>query len=545
MTEQTGIAGTRRTPAHEGTLTALLDAAVRDHPDAVAVRERRRRVDYAELERISNCVATALTGPGPLAGHRVGVWLNKSVESVAALHAVLRCGAAYVPVDPTAPPRRAAAVLADSGASWLITSPERARSLRSRAPRVADGLSVLSVGADDTGAPAAGADATWEEALTRYAGAPPVRVPVAPDDIAYLLYTSGSTGTPKGVVLTHAAARAFVDWAAAEFALTFGDVLAGHAPFHFDLSVLDLFGAAACAGSVALVPESIQGLGSALVRFAAEQEVSVWYSVPTALRRMVEAPGEGLAGTRLRVVAFAGEEYPTRHLRALHGALPAGTALYNLYGPTETNVCTFHRLGPDDLAEEAAPAPPIGRPCPYATVFLRAPDGAALPETGEHTGELCVTGASVMRGYWNDADKTAAAFVEHAGRRHHRTGDVVRRRADGLLVYAGREDTMVKVKGHRVELGEIEAVLDGRGDVADAVCVITRDPEGQGGDRLAAFVTAAPGTTPDTRELRRHCRDFLPGYMVPEHIEVVPALDYTSTGKVDRRSLALRAPAER
>lgn len=535
MTDQTGV------PVR--TLTTLLEAAVRDHPEAVAVRDRRHRVGYAELDGISNCVATALTDTGSLTGRRVGVWLNKSVEAVAALHAILRCGAAYVPIDPTAPPKRAAAVLADSGASWLITTPERARSLRSCAPEVADGLSLLSVGDDDTGAPATGADATWEEALTRYAGAPPVRVSITPDDVAYLLYTSGSTGTPKGVVLTHAAALAFVDWAVDEFALTSGDVLASHAPFHFDLSVLDLFGAAACAGSVALVPESHQGLGRALVRFVTEHEVSVWYSVPTALRRMVEAPGSELAGTRLRVVAFAGEEYPTRHLRALHGALPAGTALYNLYGPTETNVCTFHRLGPEDLAEEAPPAPPIGRPCPYTTAFLRSPDGTALPETGEQVGELCVAGGSVMREYWNDAAKTAAAFVEHAGRRFHRTGDLVRRRADGLLVFGGRDDTMVKVKGHRIELGEIEAVLDGRTDVADAVCLIARDPEG--GDRLVAFVTAAPGTTPDPRELRRHCRDFLPGYMIPEHVEVVPALDYTSTGKVDRRSLALRVHAGR
>ncbi|MFF2385718.1 amino acid adenylation domain-containing protein [Streptomyces sp. NPDC058108] len=534
---------TREVGAREGTLTALLAAAVRDHPAAVAVRERRRRIDYAELDALSNCVATALIGAGPLAGRRVGVWLNKSVEAVAALHAVLRCGAAYVPIDPTAPPRRAAAVLADSGASWLITTPERARSLRSCAPGVADGLAVLFVGADDVGDLATGDGATWEEAATRYAGAPPVWVPITPDDTAYLLYTSGSTGTPKGVVLTHAAARAFVDWAADEFALTSGDVLASHAPFHFDLSILDLFGAVARAGSVALVPESHQGLGRALVRFVTEQEVSVWYSVPTALRRMAEAPGGELAKSRLRVVAFAGEEYPTRHLRALHGALPADTALYNLYGPTETNVCTFHRLGPDDLAEDSPPTPPIGRPCPYATVFLRGPDGAALPQTGEQAGELCVAGTSLMRGYWNDAEKTAAAFVEHDGRRFHRTGDLVRRRADGLLVFAGREDTMVKVRGHRIELREIEAVLDGRSDVADAVCVITKDPEG--GDRLAAFVTAAPGITPDPRELRRHCRDFLPGYMIPEHVEVVPALDYTSTGKVDRRSLTARVRAGR
>ncbi|MFJ9818656.1 amino acid adenylation domain-containing protein [Streptomyces sp. NPDC101151] len=536
MTQQAGV------PA--ATLTTLLETAVRDHPDTIAVKERRRRVTYAELDAISNCAASALTAQEPVRGRRVGVWLNKSVEAVAAIHAVLRCGAAYIPIDPTAPPKRAAAILADSGASWLITTSERAQTLRSCAPEVSRGLSLLTVGEVDTGDPVTAADATWEDALTRYAGAPPVRVTVAPDDVAYLLYTSGSTGTPKGVVLTHANARAFVDWGVDEFALSSRDVLASHAPFHFDLSILDLFGAAACAGGVALVPESHQGLGRALVRFVAEQDVSVWYSVPTALRRMVDASRAGeLADTRLRVVAFAGEEYPTRHVRALRGALPAGSALYNLYGPTETNVCTFHRLAPEDLAKDAPPAPPIGRACPYTTTFLRGPDGTPLPETGEAVGELCVTGGSVMRGYWNDGEKTAAALVERAGRRFHHTGDLVRRRADGLMVFVGREDTMVKVKGHRIELGEIEAVLDGRTDIADAVCVIA--PGAEDGDQLVAFVTAVPGTTPNPRELTRHCRDFLPGYMIPEHIEVVTALDYTSTGKVDRRSLARCVPVGR
>ncbi|MEU6194018.1 amino acid adenylation domain-containing protein [Streptomyces sp. NPDC047061] len=535
---------TQQPDVRERTLTTYLEAAVRRHPDAVAVKDQQRRVTYAELDEISNGVASALTAAGPVSGRRIGIWLNKSVEAVAAIHAVLRSGAAYVPTDPTAPPRRAAAVLADCQAAWLITTPERARSLRACAPELAETLSFLYVGAHDEELPAGAGATTWEDAVSRYADAAPLRVPAEPDDVAYLLYTSGSTGSPKGVVLTHANARAFVDWAVDEFSLTSSDVLASHAPLHFDLSILDVFGAAACAGAVALVPESRQGLGPALVRFAADQDVSVWYSVPTALRRMAEgANGDMLATTRLRVVAFAGEEYPTRHLRSLRGALPADSALYNLYGPTETNVCTFHRLGPEDLAEHAPASPPIGRPCPYATAFLLDGDGTALPETGETAGELCVGGGSVMRGYWNDPVRTAAAGVEHEGRRFHRTGDLVRRLADGRLVFVGREDTMVKVRGHRIELGEIEAVLDTRPDVGDAVCLVAPGPDGT--DHLVAFVTAVPGTEPDERTLRRHCREFLPGYMVPGHIEVVTAMDYTSTGKVDRRSLARRVHAGR
>ncbi|GAA1983445.1 amino acid adenylation domain-containing protein [Catenulispora subtropica] len=506
---------------NSGTLTALWAAAVRRDPEATAVSERQRRVGYGELDEISNCVARLLVERGPSRSEeslgRVGIWLNKSVEAIAAIYAVLRSGAAYVPIDPTGPPRRAAAVLSDCAASWLITTPERAESLRACAPELMERVSVLCVGAE------------WEEALTEYAGAERVYVPTSPDDVAYILYTSGSTGTPKGVVLTHANARAFVDWAAGELELTAADVLSSHAPLHFDLSILDVFGAVACGGSVALVPDSWTGLGAGLVRFVREQDVSVWYSVPSALRRMADAAGGGeLADTRLRVVAFAGEEYPVRHLRALRDVVPASSVLYNLYGPTETNVCTFHRLGPEDLAADAPAAPPIGRPCPYATELVI-----------EATGELCIGGASVMRGYWNDPAKTDASVIQTERGSFYRTGDIVRRRDDGCLLYVGRKDTMVKVKGHRIELGEIEAVLELRPEVAEAVCVVAPDEAGTA--RIVAFVTAARGGGPDERALRRHTREYLPTYMVPEKIEVVSSLAYTSTGKVDRRSLMAAA----
>jgi amino acid adenylation domain-containing protein len=500
-----------------GTLTALLAAAVRRDPGAPAVAERQRRVGYGELDEISNCVASLLVAPGSRTVGRVGIWLNKSVEAIAAIYAVLRSGAAYVPIDPTGPPRRAAAVLSDCAASWLITTPERAESLRACAPELMDAISVLCVGTD------------WDDALTRYAGAKRVYVPTSPDDVAYILYTSGSTGTPKGVVLTHANARAFVDWAAEELELTSADVLSSHAPLHFDLSILDVFGAVACGGSVALVPDSWTGLGSGLVRFVAEQDVSVWYSVPSALRRMAEAADAGqLADTRLRLVAFAGEEYPVRHLRALREAVPARGVLYNLYGPTETNVCTFHRLGPEDLAPDAPPAPPIGLPCPYATEWVI-----------EDTGELCIGGASVMRGYWNDPAKTDGSMIRTERGLFYRTGDIVRRRDDGRLVYVSRKDTMVKVKGHRIELGEIEAVLEIRPEVEQAVCVVAHDAAGAA--RIVAFVTAARGGEPDERGLRKHCREYLPTYMVPEQVRIVTGLTYTSTGKIDRRSLASAA----
>lgn len=529
----------------DGTLSACLVRAVSQYPGRPAVRERDRQVSYAELDQIVNRVASLLVSRGPQAGARIGVWLNKSVEAVAAIHAVLRTGAMYVPVDPTSPPRRAARVLADSDPAWLVTTPERAASLDAVAPEVARRRSLLLVGGatgnPGPSAPAVEADrivASWEEALTRYAGAPRVTAQTGAGEVAYILYTSGSTGSPKGVALSHGNARAFVDWATQEFALTCLDVLASHAPFHFDLSILDLFGAAASAACVSLVPESWQGLGPALARFIADQRVSVWYSVPSALQRIAEAGNSDLlAGCDLRIVAFAGEEYPVRRLLRLVAVLPGETVLYNLYGPTETNVCTYHRLPAGDLAGDAARAVPIGRACPYASAVLM--DGDGQLSAAATTGELCIAGASVMQGYWQDAEKTALSMVEADGMRYYRTGDIVRRDAAGQYVFVGRRDGMVKVKGHRIELGEVEAVLEASPEVREAVCVVVPGLDGM--TRLVALVTAAPRARPEERGLRRYCREHLPGYMVPERITTIEALRYTLTGKLDRRSMAVLA----
>jgi amino acid adenylation domain-containing protein len=527
---------------NDGTLAAYLSEAASRHGDRPAIRDRHREVSYAELDRMSNSIAQVLASRGPVSGARIAIWLNKSVEALVAIHAVLRVGAAYVPIDPTAPAQRVARVIEDSGAAWIVTTADRVESLEASVAGFTTTRSLLLVDGAGTGKAAQPGAASWEESLTRFSDAASAAATVKADDVAYILYTSGSTGVPKGVTLTHANARAFVDWASREFALTSDDVLASHAPLHFDLSILDVFAAVASAGCVALVPDSWQGLGAGLARFIDEQRISVWYSVPSALQRIVAAGNVGLlAESRLRIVAFAGEEYPVRHLRSLASVLPSSAVLYNLYGPTETNVCTYHRLSPDDLAADAPPTVPIGRICPYDSAVLIDEQGRVLPdpdsgsEASEITGELCVAGDSVMLGYWGDEAKTSKSTFQDAGVRYYRTGDMVRKHVDGVYTFIGRVDGMVKVKGYRIELGEIEAALDGRPEVREAVCVVA----GAKSDAptLVAFVTASDGSQPDEASLRRHCGQLLPRYMVPERIEVVPALRYTSTGKIDRRSM--------
>lgn len=517
-----------------GTLCDYLEAAARHCPDAEAIRFKGRSIGYGELDQLSDSLAATLAGAGVRPGHRVGIWLAKSIEAVVAIHAVLKLGAAYVPVDPTAPVKRASYVLGDCGVRALVTTAEHHGLLDDAA--LALSMVVLADG-DDAPSPARSvACLGWSEA-TATGARPNTGRPTVPglDDLAYILYTSGSTGAPKGVMLSHRNGRVFVDWALGRFGVTGDDRVASHAPFHFDLSIFDIFAAAAAGACLVLVPENQRSLGQALNRFVIDENISIWYSVPTALVRMLSSANASLlAASPLRVVLFAGEVFPTKHLGRLRDAVP-GADLYNLYGPTETNVCTFHQVSADDVPTGPVP---IGRPCDYATAVLIDDTGEVVDGT-DAVGELYIGGSSVMVGYWGDPGKTEQRLIPGPGGGHgalvYRTGDIVRRDGEDRLVFVGRRDHMVKIRGHRIELGEIESVLLGHADVLQAAVVVV--PGADGSPQLDACVVAPAGNEPTETELRRHCLDALPRYMLPTRIHVLESLPMTSTGKIDRSAL--------
>lgn len=533
------------TPPDGRTLRDCLRHAARWFPDAEAVRYKDRSLSYGELQRMSSALAATLRDAGVRPGDRVGLWLNKSPEAVVAVHAVLQAGAAYVPVDPMAPPLRAAYILADCQVRALVTTREHLTLLAQDAPSGP----LLAVLVDERPAPrswptgAAFGHVTcvsWDEAIAARprTGLNPVSGP-RPGDLAYVLYTSGSTGAPKGVMLSHRNGRVFADWATRLLALTEHDRIAGHAPLHFDLSVFDVFAAATAGATLVLVPENRQSMGAALNRLVLEERITVWYSVPSALMRMLAATDHTpLTEAALRAVLFAGEVFPVKHLRELHQAVPRA-ALYNLYGPTETNVCTYHQVTEADLAPTRSRPVSIGRACPYAGISVVDASGAVLPEA-EAEGELCVSGASVMLGYWGDPVLTKERLLpgdgNGAGPLVHRTGDLVRRDADGDLTFLGRRDHMVKVRGYRVELGEVESALLRHPTVQEAVVLAVSAADGA--LRLEACVVPRPGAQPQEADLRRHCLQTVPRYMVPERLHVRTRLPLTSTGKVDRRALA-------
>ena len=524
------------------TLHDYLTNAAREYPEQTAVRFKGQSMSYVQLDRMSSSLASRLIQAGIRPGERIGIWLNKSIETVVSIYAILKAGAAYVPVDPIAPVKRVMYILSDCQVSCLITTTERLALLDESflldlQPTVLVLAERTMLSPSPAGIPVLG----WPEALS--ATAPfgeCLKHTVRPDQLAYILYTSGSTGSPKGVMLTHRNGRVFVDWAHQRFGLSPSDRLSSHAPFHFDLSILDIFGAASAGATLVLVPENQQSLGVALVRLVADEGISVWYSVPTALIRMLEASNSELLATPcLRVVLFAGEVFPIRHLRRLHAAVP-GAELYNLYGPTETNVCTFYRVTGDDAAPTQTRPVPIGQACDYARTFTVDDLGAPFDLANNQEGELCVAGDSVMLGYWGDAVKTAQRMIPcpellASSGYAYRTGDIVRRDEGGNYLFVGRRDHMVKSRGYRIELGEVEAALLSYECIHQAAVIAIPHPEI--GAQLEGYIVLHHGVELVEPDLRHHCLQLLPRYMLPEQFHIVAALPLTSTGKIDRQEL--------
>lgn len=516
------------------TLVDWLALAAATRPDHVAAEHSEcGALSYRELDQLSDRVRDRLRRIGVGRGDRVGVYVRKSIDSYASLLGILKTGAAYVPVDYQAPAWRAAFILHDCAVRCVIIE----AGLFDAWQQEAAALGTIPSAVILNGAIADGValqNALVEEVREhRSVGAAAADRPDA-GDLAYILYTSGSTGTPKGVMLTHGAAMSFVDWCSEAFQASPDDRFSSHAPFHFDLSILDLFVTLKHAATVVLIGSDQSREPVGLARLIAERRLTVWYSTPTILSWLAQyGRMERHDYGALRCVLFAGEVFPVKHLRLVKDLLP-GVPFFNLYGPTETNVCTFHAI-PSEIEADRTEPYPIGRPCSHCRSRVVSADGSDV--AGGTPGELLIAGPSVMSGYWNQAERTERAFVTDAdGVRWYRTGDIVVEEEGGVYRFLGRRDRMVKRRGYRIELGEIEAGLYKHASVSEAA-VVALDG-GDGDVRIRAYVSGSGTAVPSVIEMKRHCATVLPPYMSPDDFRFVASLPRTSTDKVDYQALA-------
>lgn len=515
-------------------LQQLLQKSAERYPEKMAVWARERSVTYRELEERSNQLAHLLRERGVRKGDRVGIYFPKCVESIIAMLGILKAGGVYVPLDPQAPPDRIGYIIGNCGIHTLITRADKRQTLDHET------LAALSASILVDNAPIAangGGVIPWS-VLNTYESSHAPRVSLVETDLAYILYTSGSTGRPKGVMLTHQNALTFVEWCADKFGITSEDRLSNHAPLHFDLSVFDVYNTLEAGASLYLITEDLALFPSRLAEFMGSQRITIWYSVPSALTLLLlHADLNPDKLKRLRTILFAGEVFPTKYLRQLAERLPE-VELYNLYGPTETNVCTYYKVERERLA--SMDKLPIGIACENTEVFAVNDQNEIVTEAGG-TGELYVRGPAVTYGYWADAEKTKKMVVPNVFQKNfeekmYRTGDLVQLAEDGNYYFLGRRDSMIKSRGYRIELGEIETALLSHPSVKEAVAVAI--PDDIVGSRINAVVAFHDGASVMPAELQQYCGTRIPKYMIPEAINFRPELPKTSTGKIDRVLLA-------
>ena len=509
-------------------------------PDREAVRFENLSLTYSQLEAVTNQVARTLRSAGVRRGDRVGIYVHKSLASVIAVFGVMKAGAIYVPLDVSAPAKRLAYITRNCEIKTLLTTARVSGLIDLLTEETPVQKVVFTDNQQPAGLNAGLGTFIWAE--VKQQGDEPVPASGAiENDLAYILYTSGSTGEPKGVMISHRTILTFINWCCEIFHMTPAERVTSHAPLHFDLSTFDIYATLKAGGTVVLVPEKLSVFPIQLAALLQDERITITYLVPSILSLMVtygKLDAHDLSA--LRAVLFAGEVLPIKSLRQLAAAIPHAD-YYNLYGPTETNVCTYYKVQPSDLAPDRTRPVPIGIACENTEVFAVDDHQQLVTEPGRE-GELWVRGSCVAQGYWADADKTAANFVVNTFQPYfreiaYRTGDIVTLAEDGVnWVYVGRRDHMVKSRGYRIELGEIEAALYTHPQVKEAAVVAI--PDDLIGNRIRAFVVPAAANNLSRQDLEAHCGRVLPRYMLPESIEFRNELPKTSTGKINRLMLA-------
>lgn len=525
----------------------LLRQSASRFPDNTAIVAPKESISYAELDQRSDALAATLVAKGVTPGDPVGLAIHKCIDAIVAVYGILKTGACYVPIDPFAPAKRSAAIVANTELTTLVTSSDRALTLAKDLFLASDESTLTTIVTNGavTGQLPEGLSAyDWTESVSSFE-------PLALTDthLAYLLHTSGSTGQPKGVAITHRNALTFVDMATSYWNVTSSDKLCSQAPLHFDLSVFDLYVAAKAGAAIVLIPEFWAAFPKKMCSAIDAYGITIWNSVVSTLTLMMERGKPDKASFEsLRAVIFSGEVMPMRYLRLLLSNMD-NAKLYNVYGQTEANSSLVYPIDRENLPDSDGWKIPLGKPFPNFSVYALDSQGKQITSPGT-AGELYVCASSVAAGYWGNPELSSEKFVvdplrPHSGASTYKTGDLARLDEQGNYLFGGRSDEMIKSRGYRIELGDIDLSLLSSPQVESAATIALPDEEV--GNRLYAYITLTSGGLPESDNIASvlsHCQSKLPKYMIPERVFVRENLPRTSTNKIDRKILRKELVAE-
>lgn len=516
----------------------LLKQAAEQCPGKAVIRYKDKEISYREIHFLSDQLSQCLIYQGILLEDRVGIWIDKSLDAIIAILGALKAGACYVPFDPMAPSERQKYIINDCIIKYIIISSKKLPYLLSILNDIIylKGVFVIDISRDEYGESNLNIPVFFKDDIFRFVGLSPSQK-IVEENLAYILYTSGSTGFPKGIMFTHKASLAFVNWACQCFKVNTSDIVAAVSPLCFDLSIFDIFVTIKSNATLSIVPQGMCAFPKSLMDFIVKEKITILYSVPSTLMQLILCAdsnvGEKISG--LRLILFAGEVFPIKYLRRLMKMLP-NTGFYNLYGPTETNVCMYYFV--ESLPDDDTVTVPIGIPCAGTEVF-------AINERGEmikpcEVGELYVFTPNLMKGYWSDTAKTENVFIKEIfypdiDKIVYRTGDLVSRDKKGNYIYIGRYDNMIKSRGYRIALEEIERILSMHPNVKEVAVIAIIDEKI--GHKLKAVIVPIQSSSLSFKDIVNYCCDKLPQYMVPEIIEFRDHLPRTSRCKVDKASL--------
>ncbi|MCO4313107.1 amino acid adenylation domain-containing protein [Pectobacterium versatile] len=494
-------------------LHTLFEQQRHQTPDAIALRSDTETLTYRQLDQRANAMANDLLLRGVKPKDVVGVYLNKSPNLIVSLLGVLKTGACYLPLDPYYPHERLDYMVNHANARLVITDDEHALKL---APGHREIVDINQV------------DLTYQTT--------PTLPTVSEEDLCYVMYTSGSTGTPKGVMVSHRTVVNYLAWMQSAFVLHDEDVVLNQSTFSFDVSVWEIFWPLIAGASCAVITEDAKYDPLLLAEFMCRHQVTVSQFVPTALRVIVDA--EVLPRcTSLCHIFSGGEALDQTLVNDL--SLQYTGKIHNLYGPTEATIFACHWHCQPGAKEKIAP---IGKPIPHAAAYVL--DEAQQPVDVGESGELYLAGDILAKGYLNAEKLTQERFVDdpfshQVGQKMYKTGDWVKQRANGVLEFIGRIDSQVKLRGHRIELAEIETHLQALPQINHAAVILEKRPE-SAAPSLSAFYVLRHQKHIDIQEIKAHLAKTLPFFMVPSHFIALEKMPTHPNGKIDKSKLSSR-----